>query len=292
MVVPDLAFVPVQPGATVTGIGFHDVDYDHEPFDGTDWTATVTSSSITWATQTFATNPNANALRWGTLYNFRFDADVAPGTANATINLFKSGLQNFTLVSTVVPVSCGLAPNGTFCNDFNPCTQVDRCLANVCTGTQPVQCTAIDQCHTAGTCNLSTGRCSTPSKPDGTACDDANACTEGEACSAGVCTGTGPSLPQDVGDTVTLERAEGGTTISWTAAGGSDTSSVLRGALSGLPVGPGGGDELCLASGIAGTSVIDAEDPEAGVGFWYVVRGVSACGAGPYGDARQSATCP
>ena len=284
--------VPVQPGATISNVGFHDVDYDHEPFDGTDWTATVTSSSITWATETFATNPNANALRWGTLYNFRFDADVAPGTANATINLFKSGLQNFAVVSTVVPVSCGLAPNGTFCNDFNPCTQVDRCLANVCTGTQPVPCTAIDQCHTAGTCNVSTGRCSTPSKPDGTACDDANACTPDDACSGGVCTGTGPGLPQDVGDTLTLARANGVTTISWTSAEGSSSSSVLRGALGALPVGPGGGDEICLASGIAESSTVDAEDPAAGAGFWYVVRGVNACGVGSYGDARQSATCP
>lgn len=284
--------VPVEPGATITNIGFHDVDYDHEAFDGTDWTATVSSNAITWATDTFATNPNANALRWGTLYNFRFDANVGPGTANATINLFTSGLQNFALVSTVVPNPCGLAPNGTFCNDFNPCTQVDRCLANVCTGTQPVQCTAIDQCHTAGTCSVGTGLCSTPAKPDGTTCDDANACTTGDACSGGVCSGTGPSLPDDVGDTVTLEQAGGMTTISWTAAPASSASSVLRGLISDLPVGPGGGGELCLASGIAATSAFDAEDPAIGDGFWYVVRGVSACGVGPYGDGRQSTTCP
>ena len=33
---------------------------------------------MTWSTETFATNQNANAIRWGTLYNFRFDADRPP----------------------------------------------------------------------------------------------------------------------------------------------------------------------------------------------------------------------
>ena len=28
--------------------------------------------SITWNTETFAQNQNANAIRWGTMYNFRF----------------------------------------------------------------------------------------------------------------------------------------------------------------------------------------------------------------------------
>ena len=33
-------------------------------------------------------NPNANALRWGTIYNFWFDATAAAETAK-TIDLFK-----------------------------------------------------------------------------------------------------------------------------------------------------------------------------------------------------------
>ena len=33
---------------------------------------------ITWNSETFAQNQNANAIRWGTLYNFRFDADQPP----------------------------------------------------------------------------------------------------------------------------------------------------------------------------------------------------------------------
>ena len=50
-----------------------------------------TSSSITWSTETFAQNQNANAIRFGTLYNFRFDADQAPNPTNATVGYFKTG---------------------------------------------------------------------------------------------------------------------------------------------------------------------------------------------------------
>ena len=50
-----------------------------------------TSSSITWSTETFAQNQNANAIRFGTLYNFRFDADQPPNPTNATVGYFKTG---------------------------------------------------------------------------------------------------------------------------------------------------------------------------------------------------------
>ncbi len=93
--------VPVGAGVTVSGAGFHDVDYhsgDGEgggggpSFDGTDWAVSVRGGSggaVEWTTDTYQDNPNANALRWGTLYNFRFDADAAPVEAAATITLYR-----------------------------------------------------------------------------------------------------------------------------------------------------------------------------------------------------------
>jgi len=84
--------VPRPPGAIPANIGFHDVDYHSgEPFDGADWTATVTAASITWATQTFAQNQNANALRWGTLYNFRFDLNQRLTHFQVILEPFKPG---------------------------------------------------------------------------------------------------------------------------------------------------------------------------------------------------------
>jgi hypothetical protein len=55
------------------------------------WTASGSSAAASWFTETFAQNPNANALRWGTLYNFRFDTGTPPIAANATIGFFKTG---------------------------------------------------------------------------------------------------------------------------------------------------------------------------------------------------------
>ena len=83
--------VPVPAGVNVTGIGFHDIDYHSgEPYDNTDWNATRTSDAVTWSSpQTFAQNPNSNALRWSTMYTFWFDADSAPTDADATIVAFR-----------------------------------------------------------------------------------------------------------------------------------------------------------------------------------------------------------
>jgi len=62
---------------------------------------------------------------------------------------------------------------------------------------------------------------------------------------------------------------------------------VVRGLLSRLPVGPGGGDEVCIDN-ISGVSLADGTKPAAGAGFWYLVRGESACGQGPFGFAADN----
>jgi hypothetical protein len=517
--------VPLPAGTVVTNVGFHDVDYHSsvpaELYDGTDWPSTVTSSSVTWATTTYDVNPNANALRWGTLYNFRFDANQAPGTGSITIGMFRPGSPTSVAQSTVTPGPCGGAPDGTACSDGNACTvadtchsgtctpggsvvctasdachdvgtcapatgacsnpakpngtacsdgsactvadtcqsgtcapgspvvcspidqchdagtcapatgtcsnpakpngsacndgnlctqsdtcqsgacasgspvictasdachqagtcapatgtcsdpaapdgtvcsdgdactqvdacqsgvcaggspvvcaasdachqagtcapatgtcsdpvapdgtpcadadlctQSDSCVSGVCTSGAPVVCTPIDACHDAGTCDSGTGGCSNPPRTDGTACDDANVCTTNDMCGSGVCAGVGNPVPDEVDAGVQLSQSAGVTTISWNAAIGSTSSGVLRGLVSALPVGPGGGDEVCLQDGVAGTSTIDAQDPDPGAAFWYLVQGANDCGKGPYGFQMQdgvatvprvSATCP
>ncbi len=82
--------------------------------------------------------------------------------------------------------------NGSGCDDGNACTQSDTCEAGVCTGANPVVCTASDQCHVAGTCNPANGTCSNPDKSNGSACSDGNACTQSDTCQAGVCSGANP----------------------------------------------------------------------------------------------------
>lgn len=517
--------VPIPPGAVITNPGFHDVDYHtnantpSDPiYDGTDWPVTIGSTTVSWATTPFATNANANALRWGTLYNFRFDANVAPGTGTVTIGLFRPGTPTTATATTVTPGSCAGAPDGTACNDSNPCTLTDVCSSGVCAGTNPVICSPMDQCHNAGTCdsgtgvcsnplkangaacndanlctqtdtcqggacagsspvvctasdqchdvgvcapatgacsnpnkqngvacvdadlctqgdtcqagacqsgspvvctainschlagvcNPGTGACSNPNAPDGTGCSDGNACTQTDLCSAGICGGSNPILctpldachqagtcapgtgicsnpngpngtpcndgnictendgcqsgacqggtpvtcvasdtchlagtctpgigcsnpakadgsgcndsnsctendvctggacagtgvpsPAEV-DSVSLSESGPVTTINWNMAFGATSSSVLRGNVSALPVGPGGGDEICLDAGIAGTSTTDSQVPGEGEVYWYLIQGVNVCGKGSYGSAqiagspvtRSSTTCP
>ncbi|MGH7894737.1 MAG: hypothetical protein ACREQL_08715 [Candidatus Binatia bacterium] len=90
--------------------------------------------------------------------------------------------------------SCVAQPkqNGTGCDDGNACTQSDTCQAGTCAGTNPVVCTALDQCHVPGTCNPESGVCSNPNKADGSSCNDGSACTQTDTCQAGTCTGTNP----------------------------------------------------------------------------------------------------
>ncbi|MGC1321632.1 MAG: hypothetical protein WA849_05590, partial [Candidatus Udaeobacter sp.] len=93
--------VPLGPGVNVSNIGFHappqepawanDGTFNNLGYSSTPWNVTQGSSSITWSTETFATNQNANAIRWGTLYNFRFDADQSPNPTDATVGFFKTG---------------------------------------------------------------------------------------------------------------------------------------------------------------------------------------------------------
>ena len=93
--------VPLGLGANISNIGFHappqqpgwphDGTVGDAGYSSTPWNVTQDTSSITWSTETFATNQNANAIRFATLYNFRFDADQPPETTNATVGFFKTG---------------------------------------------------------------------------------------------------------------------------------------------------------------------------------------------------------
>jgi hypothetical protein len=82
------------PGAaTISNAGFHDVDHHSgEPYATTDWTIdTSTPGAVIWSTLPFATDANANALRWGTMFSFWFDATAPPAGIGHTIGLFKPG---------------------------------------------------------------------------------------------------------------------------------------------------------------------------------------------------------
>ena len=73
----------------ISNPGFNDTDYHAEPYTDADWAPSTDGSQIEWATDTFAKNEDANALRWGTLYSFWFDSEFEP--AEITLGLFRPG---------------------------------------------------------------------------------------------------------------------------------------------------------------------------------------------------------
>ncbi len=93
--------VPLGTGVNVSNIEFHappnhpgfanDGTVGNAGFSNNPWVPNQTPSALMWTCETFAQNPNANAIRFGTLYNFRFDADQPPQSANATVGFFKTG---------------------------------------------------------------------------------------------------------------------------------------------------------------------------------------------------------
>ena len=127
--------IPVPYGVTVTNVGFHGVvhrggdGYGGIDQDGTDWNAEQSGGLLTWSTVPFASNPNANAIRWGTTYNFRFDADAAPTIDTIGIGTFKgAGLVTTTAAvpteslavdaycygDSASPVACPCGNSGAF----------------------------------------------------------------------------------------------------------------------------------------------------------------------------------
>lgn len=91
--------VPTGLGMTVQGSGFY-APFSHsgEVYSNAAWTFTNNGSNVNWATESYATNQNANAIRWGTMYNFWFTANRPPVRRTVNVDLFKPGtLANVTI---------------------------------------------------------------------------------------------------------------------------------------------------------------------------------------------------
>lgn len=141
--------VPLPSSATPSNIGFRDGDTT----PGNDWTPSydATCEAIVYETDAFDKDPTANALLWGYLFNFSFDAGVAPTTARATLVPYLPGAgQSELSIDAVVPTPAAclvgdVDDNGVL-NGFDiqafvevllnpPCdTSRDFCAANVQSG--------------------------------------------------------------------------------------------------------------------------------------------------------------
>jgi hypothetical protein len=107
--------VPVDAGMNVQNAGFHAVEHHDEAFNtvaadkitisNDAWAINETSTDLTWST-------TDNPLRWGTVYNFWFEADAAPTTGNTTVSPFRTSVYTYGDLSgsTVVPTGGVVGP--------------------------------------------------------------------------------------------------------------------------------------------------------------------------------------
>jgi len=314
--------VPIPAGAVVRNIGFHDVDYHSgEPFSGTDWTATVDASSVTFTTDAWATNPNANALRWGTLYNFRFDVNVAPVTDQVRLDLFTPGLPGSLTASTLTPNACvvnGICAGSETCSNC-PADCAGQGGGAGCCGNLTCE-PGENPCRCAADCGAPTGvevACNDSIDND---CDGQIDCMDLDCCTAGACAGSDHD-----GDGFAACDCNDANADAWTTPGEALDLRLAKGAgsetiLSWLaPTNPGGvlvaivydairsvtpadfvASASCLpVAGPGVTTCSDLSDPGTGGVFFYLVRATNACpsGDGPLGTRsngtpRGGRSCP
>jgi len=119
--------IPVGSGTTLTNVAFHappqhpgssmDGSTNGLGFSNAPWAQTDSGGYTTWGSESLLVNPNANAIRWGTLYNIRFDSNRPPMTTLARLGFLKTGQP--ILVRVQAPqsgdVTCSRVPSGNRC---------------------------------------------------------------------------------------------------------------------------------------------------------------------------------
>ncbi len=101
--------ITFPPGTTLSNADVHVVaHHSGEPFDAGDWTIDSSAGNVvTWSTETFAIDPNANALRWASTFTFRVDADQPPEVRPThTLTLFRPGTPS------TVPIFAAIFADG------------------------------------------------------------------------------------------------------------------------------------------------------------------------------------
>jgi hypothetical protein len=193
-------------------------------------------------------------------------------------------------VTTTIDCSDPLVPAGRPCDDGNVCTLNDTCGGGVC---QPGS--GVTTCGDTDACTIDS-------------CDPAAGCTHTALqdvdldghCDAQDCAPNDPGAFAFAPEVGGIVAAADKRTLTWSSvsafAGTGTTYDMLRGSTTSFLVGSGP-SEICLASTLPSPTTSDAALPDPDGGFWYLVRGHNACGAGSYGVAsdlseRISFSCP
>jgi len=176
-------------GAVLSGSGFHGAEFHSgEPFDDQNWNVVVTSDAVTWSTEPYDVNPNANALRYGTAFTFWFDTNVEPDASKVTIGLFKPGAPTEVSANTIGPSvalidcnhnqvadHCDLDCGGMGCSAFPQCGGSLDCAINAGGEGNGVPDECESDCQPNGipdACDIFSGRSEDCQLPDGNTVPD------------------------------------------------------------------------------------------------------------------------
>ncbi len=84
--------VRLPQGASIFSAGFKDIDHHSgEPYSTADWSWSIQGSEVSWETDPHDVDPNANALRWGTMFNFWLETNVDGSGSDYELELFAPG---------------------------------------------------------------------------------------------------------------------------------------------------------------------------------------------------------
>lgn len=104
--------IAIPDGVTITNMDQHIVNHHSgEPFSTAPWDMASTDDALIWSTETFDINKNANALRFGVMFNFRFDADQPPAETTATLGLFRPGAAPNPVINVLGPAAGSTGPS-------------------------------------------------------------------------------------------------------------------------------------------------------------------------------------
>jgi len=289
--------IPLLPGTIVTNVGFHDVEYHSgEPTENTDWTWHIDDSGnpnyLIWETDTFAENPDANALRWNTLYNFRFDAHLAPRREFVSLELFRPGTPSRVWATTVVPELCN--NNGSCDTGEEICSCLGDCdpppVELNCGDREDNDCDGVADCVDSDCCL-------------GTACDhwdiddDTYAvCYDCDDTNADVW-----ATPAHVDNLQWIDYF-GQVVLTWDAPFDYGASSVTYEVVRSVDSADFMDDPTCMIPPNPSANFIaEHQTPDPGSGFCYLVRATNECpgelgeggvGDDSEGDPRLAASCP
>ena len=182
----------------LTGIGFHDVEAPGEPNflvtpanpASDDWTVSggaANSTSVAWAGPTYAGTPpiytpdpvttfkvlsftpgtgndhTANVLRWGTMFNFRFVSELAPGPGAIAVGLWRPGTGTAFTLNAQTPGGATVGNLTAACCTAGVCSVATQGACGAGTWNLPGSTCTPDPC-VLGTCCLN-GICSSTTSP-------------------------------------------------------------------------------------------------------------------------------